>query len=114
MSTVIPVDFAGRIAAQTAEQSATRVAPSQTETPATMPTSAALSQVVLLLRTGTGDAQLPLQQMREGSAELIRLSAEMTQQTGALAGQLGSVSTALDAFGHAVRKLRDARTAPIH
>lgn len=112
MSNVIPVDFVGRIVAQNAESPATRVAPSQIETlAATMPATASLSQVILLLRTGAGDAQLALQQMREGSAALIQLSAEMTQQTGALADQLGSVSSALDAFGHAVRKLHGARGA---
>jgi hypothetical protein len=115
MSNVIPVDFAGRIVAQNAEQPATRIAPSEVETlAATMPATASLSQVVLLLRTGARDAGLALQQMRDGSTELIRLSTEMTQQTGALADQLGSVSTALDAFGNAVRKLHGARTSAIH
>lgn len=76
-----------------------------------MPATASLAQVIVQLRAGARDAEAALAQMRAGSAELIRLSADMRQHTGELAGQIGIVATALHDFGSAVRKMHDGGSA---
>jgi hypothetical protein len=121
MSNVIYVDFASGVAAQDAGPPG--AAPARLATGAvaapqaqalarSMSATASLGQLVVRLRTGADATELALQQMRDGSAELIRVSAEMRQQTGTLAGQIGTVSTALDAFDQAVLRMNDARSAP--
>lgn len=132
MSNVIFVDFARRAAVPaTSAQPAQIVVPAQVAAAATavipppppppelsaavMPATASLAQMIVQLRAGARDAEAALRQMRTGSAELIRLSADMRQHTGELAGQIGVVANALHDFGRAVRKMHDGgKAATVH
>lgn len=107
MSNVIYVDFPTAITAQDADLPVTMPQPPT----ASMPTTVSLGQIIMQLRSGAYGAEAALQQMRDGSAELSRLSAEMKEHTGALVGQIGTVQTALGAFGQAVRNIHAARRA---
>lgn len=123
MSEIIVVDFARRAIARPTVASAaaaslgaapdsvsggTAVIPLPPPLAAAMPATASLIEIVAQLREGTRNVHDALQQMREGSAALIRLSADMTQHTGALAGQIGAATVALQDFGDAMRRMRDA------
>jgi hypothetical protein len=108
---IIRVDFTRRSHTQAEAAPTAMPMPQEEAARARMPATASLAGIILQLRAGARDTEAALQQMREGSTELIRLSADMKQHTGALAGQIGVVNTAMDAFGKAVHRMRDARSS---
>lgn len=114
MSEIIVVDFARRAIARTgaapgsASDGTAAIIPLPPPLASAMPATASLIEIVAQLREGTRNVHDALRQMREGSAALIRLSSDMTQHTGALAGQIGTATAALQHFGDAMRRMRDA------
>lgn len=71
-----------------------------------MRATASLADIILQLRASAEAAQAGLRVMREGSAELIRLSGDLTRETTLVAAHIDVVRTALGKLGDAVGKLQ--------